>query len=215
MIDLTSKTVFVVGANVLQNELITAALRQETGLPCLAVTDLAQIEPFLEGDEKNARLVLYDCLGKDGNACLADLEKNGADQDLLLALFNLDRDTCLEKEACTCGVRGFFYRGDPFSLFVKGVLGIFRGEFWISRRLLSQWIDQEDLLPWRMPHHLLSEPEKKILHLMADGATNREIADVLYLSPHTVKKYLQKIFSKIDVRNKTEAVLWAGRHLNV
>jgi DNA-binding NarL/FixJ family response regulator len=212
---LKSRKVFVVGANVLQNELITTALWQETGIPCFAVDDLTGAEHFHEGDEKSAGLALHDCLGRDGKVCLADLEKNWAGKNCMVALFNLDRSEEIEKQALSCGVRGFFYRGEPFSLLVKGVVGIFAGEYWISRHLLSQWVDQKGPPAGRMQQRVLSEPEKKILSLMAGGASNKEIGATLCMSPHTVKKHLQKIFRKIDTHNKTAAVLWAGRYLHV
>jgi DNA-binding NarL/FixJ family response regulator len=215
MNDLTSRKVFVVGANKLQNELITSALQEATGLPCATVEDLPRIRPLLEGNEKSACLALYDCLGRDTKDCLADLGENGAGEDFMVGLFNLDRAEGMEKDALSCGVRGFFYRGEPFSLFVKGVMGIFEGEFWISRRLLSKWADQESRPSGGMQQGLLSEPERQIISLMAGGASNKEIAEILCMSPHTVKKHLQKIFRKIHVHNKTEAVLWAGRYLRV
>jgi DNA-binding NarL/FixJ family response regulator len=209
-----SRTVFVVGENTLQNELIASALQEETGLPCLEVKDLTQVEPFPEEDEKSACLALYDCFGKDGKACLADLEGKAAHKDFMLALFNLDRNVCLEREAVSCGARGFFYSGDPFGLFVRGVLGIFEGEFWISRLLLSKWVSQENAPSRRLERDLLSGPERKILYLMSGGAANKEIADALCMNPNTVKKHFKEIFRKIDVHNKTEAFLWARRHIN-
>jgi LuxR family transcriptional regulator, positive regulator of biofilm formation len=205
------RMVFVVGSNTLQNELIASTLQDETGLPCLAVEDLSQIE--MDGAERGPCLALYDCLGKDGQACLADLKQNGAGQELMLGLFNVEKGEGLEKDALSHGVRGFFYRGEPFSLFVKGVVGIFEGEFWISRQLLSEWVPQQGLPSGRMQQRLLSEREKVILGLLAGGATNKEIADALFISPHTVKNHLQRIFRKINVHSKTQAALWAARYL--
>ena len=46
---------------------------------------------------------------------------------------------------------------------------------------------------------------------MASGATNREIAGALYLSPHTVKEHTSALFRKLEVRNRTEAVQRAQR----
>jgi two-component system response regulator DesR len=46
---------------------------------------------------------------------------------------------------------------------------------------------------------------------MAGGATNREIADRLYLSPHTVKDHTSSLYRKLEVRNRTEAVQRAER----
>jgi len=209
-----SRTVFVVGENTLQNELIVSALQEETGLPCREVKDLTQVSPPANQDGKSGCLALYDCFGKDGIACLADLEGKAADKDFMLALFNLNRNEGLEREAVSCGARGFFYRDDPFGLFVRGVLAIFEGEFWISRQLLSKWVSQEEPPSRRLEQDLLSRPEKEILHLMSGGAENKEIAEALCMSRHTVKKHLKEIYRKIEVHNKTEAYLWARRHLN-
>jgi LuxR family transcriptional regulator, positive regulator of biofilm formation len=214
MNEVTSRKVFVAGANNLQNELIASTLSKETGLPCISVEDLSRIKTFLAKDEKSPCLALYDCLGKDRRTFLSDLKQNGAERDLMVGLFNLKKSEGLEKEAFACGARGFFYRGEPFSLLVKGIAAIFDGEFWISRQLLSEWADQSLLSSEENLHRPLLEQEKRILSLMTSGAPNKEIAEALCMSPHTVKKHIHKIFKKIDVHNKTEAVLWAGRHLD-
>ena len=51
----------------------------------------------------------------------------------------------------------------------------------------------------------LTAREREILQTVADGATNLEIADQLWISPHTVRTHLQHIFEKLDVRTRTEA----------
>jgi DNA-binding NarL/FixJ family response regulator len=52
----------------------------------------------------------------------------------------------------------------------------------------------------------LSDREREVLGLIATGATNREIAGSLFLSPHTVKEYTSGIYRKLGVRNRAEAV---------
>lgn len=58
---------------------------------------------------------------------------------------------------------------------------------------------------------LLSEREQEVLALIAAGSTNREIAERLHLSPHTVKEYTSAIYRKLGVRNRTEASRRAQR----
>jgi two-component system response regulator DesR len=57
----------------------------------------------------------------------------------------------------------------------------------------------------------LSEREREVLSLMASGATNREIAGRLFLSPHTVKEHTSALYRKLGARNRAEAVRRAER----
>ena len=65
-------------------------------------------------------------------------------------------------------------------------------------------IEDPDQLP-------LSKREREVVGLIASGATNREIAERLYLSPHTVKEYTSSVYRKLGVRNRAEAVKRAQR----
>ena len=57
----------------------------------------------------------------------------------------------------------------------------------------------------------LTEREREVLVLMSSGATNREIAERLFLSPHTIKEHTSAIYRKLEVRNRAEAVQRAQR----
>jgi len=61
------------------------------------------------------------------------------------------------------------------------------------------------------PEPLLTDREREVLGLIAAGATNREIADALYLSPHTVKEHTSALYRKLQARNRAEAVQRAQR----
>jgi DNA-binding NarL/FixJ family response regulator len=57
----------------------------------------------------------------------------------------------------------------------------------------------------------LSAREREVLDEIATGATNREIGERLYLSPHTIKEHTSSIYRKLEVRNRAEAVKHAQR----
>jgi DNA-binding NarL/FixJ family response regulator len=212
---LKSKNVFVVGKNALQNELLANALTEKTGLPCFAVEDLTGIKTVLENSENGSCLALYDCLGKDWKACLADLKQIEVDEDFMLGFFNVRKGEGLEKGALPCGVKGFFYIGEPFDLFVRGVAGIFTGELWFSRQLLSELVSQVVAPSRSTQKQLISEHEKEIFKLLATGATNKEIAKKMHLSPRKLKSQIEKVFKKINVRSKPEAAVWAASNLEI
>ncbi|MGK2937403.1 MAG: LuxR C-terminal-related transcriptional regulator [Solirubrobacteraceae bacterium] len=57
----------------------------------------------------------------------------------------------------------------------------------------------------------LSAREREVLQLIGSGATNREIAEKLHLSPHTIKEHTSALYRKLEVRNRAEAVQRAQR----
>jgi two-component system response regulator DesR len=58
---------------------------------------------------------------------------------------------------------------------------------------------------------MLTDREREILGLIAEGATNREIAAALFLSPHTVKEHTSTLYRKLGARNRADAVQRAQR----
>jgi DNA-binding NarL/FixJ family response regulator len=61
------------------------------------------------------------------------------------------------------------------------------------------------------PGALLSERERQVLHLIAIGSTNREIAERLFLSPHTVKDHTSTLYRKVKAKNRADAIQRAQR----
>lgn len=61
------------------------------------------------------------------------------------------------------------------------------------------------------PEAQLTENEQKILHLIAEGKTNREIAAEIYLSDKTVKNYVSNILSKLNMKRRSEAAAYIAR----
>jgi DNA-binding NarL/FixJ family response regulator len=57
----------------------------------------------------------------------------------------------------------------------------------------------------------LTEQERKVLALLAEGRTNRQIADTLYLAEKTVKNYVSNVLAKLGMARRTEAAVWAAR----
>jgi two-component system NarL family response regulator len=81
----------------------------------------------------------------------------------------------------------------------------------MTTRLLSEYrrlADKEEIVPKLQP---LTDQERKILTLVAAGASNKDIAAGLNLSERTIKNYLSVIFQKLQVNNRTEAAIRAVR----
>ena len=61
----------------------------------------------------------------------------------------------------------------------------------------------------------LSGQEERILELVADGKTNRQIGEDLHLAEKTVKNYVSSILSKLEVARRAEAAAYLARHTNL
>ena len=59
---------------------------------------------------------------------------------------------------------------------------------------------------------LLTPREREVLDLIAAGHSNRQIAEILYLSPRTIERHIANIYPKLDVHTKAEATAWALVH---
>lgn len=64
----------------------------------------------------------------------------------------------------------------------------------------------------RLPHQELTEREMEILLLMTEGKTNQEIADELFIAVKTAKVHVSNILSKLNVQDRTQAVIYAFKH---
>lgn len=63
-----------------------------------------------------------------------------------------------------------------------------------------------------LPHEELTDREMEILLLMAEGKTNQEMADELFIALKTVKTHVSNILSKLQVQDRTQAVIYAFKH---
>jgi DNA-binding NarL/FixJ family response regulator len=217
-IELSENTICVVGRKRRQNELMSSFIAQVTGASCLAGENDYHIPRNKTGGGTNsARLILWDCQG-NGEECLQEFESNynnDAPNDLV-AFINVRSDLGIEEDAIEQGVRGFFYESEPLELLPKCINAIFQGELWVPRQLMSEYILRKRTFSSGYSKKVgtqLSEREIEILSLVTIGATNKEIAEKLHISPHTVKSHIYNIFKKIGVPNRLQAVLWAGKNL--
>jgi DNA-binding NarL/FixJ family response regulator len=119
------------------------------------------------------------------------------------------------------GARGFLSSTAPSGTLIKAVRACCAGEIWASRKFAGKMIDdlgEEKLfvvarksgqeIPGR-----LTRQELKVIMLIASGFRNAEIGKKLFISESTVKTHINRIFKKINVKNRLQATLWAAKHL--
>jgi len=116
-------------------------------------------------------------------------------------------------EAFRSGAVGVFSREEPFEALCKSVRKVHEGQVWASNRQLQYLV--ESLAGSDSPSadakgpQLLTKREQELVHLIAEGRTNRDISRELGLSEHTVRNYLFRIFNKLGTSNRLELALYA------
>jgi len=90
------------------------------------------------------------------------------------------------------------------------------GEAPITRQLASKILGEfarqtREAQPAARPSQVLTEREREVLSLVAQGRTNREIGQALFLSENTIKYHLKSILAKLHLNNRAEAVAFALR----
>ena len=131
----------------------------------------------------------------------------------ILLVDSCDRD--LVVSAFRSGARGIFSITDAnLRLLCKCLLRVAAGQIWANAEQLNYVMDLFSEVPsLRVLNSrgtsLLTPREEQVVALVAEGLGNRQIAGELGLSPHTVKKYLFRIFERLGVSTRVELVLYA------
>ena len=112
------------------------------------------------------------------------------------------------------GASGCVSRDDSLAHLARSIIAAGRGEIIIPTRYVSSVLDSlaNRQASASIPMDTLSEREADVLRLLAQGMTNKEAAQKLFLSVRTVEAHLRSIYSKLGVSSRTEAVLWAVRN---
>src|SRR5664279_2032349 len=118
-------------------------------------------------------------------------------------------------DAFRAGARGVFCLSQAtFKSLCRCVEQVHAGQIWADSSELSEVIESfSQLAPLRVVNangmRLLTKREEDVVRLLAEGLQNRDIAQELKLSEHTVKNYLFHIFDKLGVSSRVELVLYA------
>jgi DNA-binding NarL/FixJ family response regulator len=135
---------------------------------------------------------------------LASDPSNGA-----IIVFSFSDDVALAHSLLRAGADGFISKATPANQIVDGIRAAARGNrVMLTQR--SQHAVMPDGLRWPGRDANLTERESELLALLPTGMTNRELGAHLYISENTIKTQLRSLFSKLDIRNRAQAVALAG-----
>ena len=116
-------------------------------------------------------------------------------------------------EAIQAGAAGYLLKDIDARELARAVHLAAEGSAVIHPSLTRQFIEEiRQLTRGEQSVSSLSTREVEVLQMIAYGSTNREVAEALHISPQTVKTYLERIFTKLGVSDRTRAVAMALKH---
>ncbi|NYE36131.1 DNA-binding NarL/FixJ family response regulator [Nocardioides cavernae] len=131
---------------------------------------------------------------------------------LMLTTFDIDDYVY---EALRAGASGFLLKDSPPADLIAGVRVVAAGEALlaptVTRRLIADFARQRPGGGGRAGLRLngLTERETEVLTLVARGSSNAEIAEQLFVAEQTVKTHVSRLFTKLDLRDRAQAVVFA------
>ena len=154
----------------------------------------------------------------DGVAATKEIQQNfNSTKVLVLTTFDDDEyvSTALQN-----GAMGYLLKDTPSEELAVAIRAVYKGYTQLGPGIVKKLLTQ--FPPGTATHTPVPPPslteltprEKEVLLLIASGASNKEIAKKLYISEGTVKNHITNILSRLDLRDRTQAAIFANSFLN-
>jgi DNA-binding NarL/FixJ family response regulator len=131
--------------------------------------------------------------------------------ELRVLIVSTSADDELLRDCVAAGAHGYVIKDIGRVELREAVRAVYRGEGAVSPSVAGRLLDHMRTGLVRSATPVLNDGQLRILKLVSEGYSNREIACNVHLSENTVKSHLRQIFRKLDVRNRVEAALRASR----
>ncbi|MGA9192882.1 MAG: response regulator transcription factor [Anaerolineales bacterium] len=131
-----------------------------------------------------------------------------------IIVLTADRDTANLINAVGVGVRGFLAKDISLTRIPEAIRAVHDEHMVLDRAMLKDvfqksLVEYENNLRRAARNYSLTDQELRVLLLLAEGQSNRSIANAFSISPNTVKTHVSHIFQKIGVSDRTQAAIWA------
>lgn len=147
--------------------------------------------------------------GRDGvSATRALLATSPRPRVLVLTTFDIDE---VVDAAIAAGADGFLLKRSTPEELVTGIRAVAAGDAVVSPAVARRLFDSHAARTSQSVSIQLTDREADVLRAMAGGLSNVEIARALHLSVETVKTHVKHLLAKLEVRDRTQAVVWAYR----
>jgi DNA-binding NarL/FixJ family response regulator len=141
--------------------------------------------------------------GMDGLEATEEIVKRVPDSRVLV--FTAYSERSLLARGLESGARGYILKEAPHELLLRAIEKVAGGETFVDPALMPTFVSGRD------GGEILTQREREILQLLADGMSNADVAARLFISQETVKSHVRHILAKLEADTRTQAVAIALR----
>ncbi|MCD9020680.1 response regulator transcription factor [Cohnella silvisoli] len=171
-------------------------------------------EALSKADELRPNVILMDLSmphGKDGLTATAELKKLLPDTAILILTMHDDEEYLFR--AIHAGASGYILKSAPHEELLTAIRHIAAGNAYLhpsaTKRLMSDYMDKMKNGEHAGTYESLSDREKEILAKVAQGYSNKEIAEMLVISVKTVESHKSNLMDKLELRTRPDLVKFA------
>jgi DNA-binding NarL/FixJ family response regulator len=132
-----------------------------------------------------------------------------------IVILSMHSDESYVLRALKAGARGYLLKDSPESDLIQAILAVHAGKAFfspsISKLLVEDYMRQLQQRGADDSYELLTSREREVLQLLAEGKSNKDVAAMLNLSPHTVETHRSNILQKLNLHGTPELILYAIR----
>jgi len=205
--------ILIVDDHEVVREGLRALLNRRAGFSVVA--EAATVEAAVaEASRAKPDVVIMDVRLPDGSGVEACREIRQENPDTKVIMLTSYADEEAVFASILAGAAGYLLKQTRGQTLAEAVEAVARGESLLDTAVTHKVMERVRSAGTRTvddPLTSLSEQEHKILLLIADGKTNKEIAEEIFLSDKTVKNYVSSILSKLNLRRRAEAAAFIAR----
>jgi two-component system, NarL family, response regulator len=135
---------------------------------------------------------------KDGLQVITELTARRLSKPRVIVMTTYESEEDIRR-ALKAGAKGYLVKGTAPQQIRESVRRVAAGESLLPANIAAKLAES-------MAHPELSERERQVLQYMANGRSNKEIGQILYISENTVKAHVKSILTKLDAMGRTEAI---------
>ncbi|MFH1847840.1 MAG: response regulator transcription factor [Candidatus Omnitrophota bacterium] len=171
------------------------------------------MEAVAMAKDKNPDIVIMDISLPLLNGLDATQKIMKENKNIKVLILSMHENRSFIEKALSCGARGYVLKDNASDEIVKAIREVEAGRYFLSQKLSSFVIHDYALRKQKgirlRSASVLTDREREVLQLIAEGMTNKEIAQKLELSIKTVLVHRNNIMQKLDIHNQTQLIKFA------